>query len=294
MLSVPDIWDFSLGGLATLANDGIDGVRSGIRELEKHGYLTRRRIRDAGGRLGDIEYTIHEIPQPPNNGDPTRPPREPPPNSDSPILANPTSDSPTLEKPIQVLPTQENPTELNNNKALWSTNELNNKKHKPPCVPVEYPGQLTLDDTADASQQTECLTVQMAQGTGKPVTHTMTFVEQSFEQFWHLYPRKAGKKTAKKAWMSIKPDESLLATIMGALNTAVRYWNHHGVSLKHIPHPATWLNEERWEDELPVEKIAGNMGVAHAEKIGGEQTASIGANYTIGGEDDPYRTLMQG
>jgi hypothetical protein len=72
MLSVPDVWDFSLSGLATLASDGIDGVRSGIRELEKHGYLTRRRIRDAGGRLGDIEYTIHEIPQFPNSSDPAR------------------------------------------------------------------------------------------------------------------------------------------------------------------------------------------------------------------------------
>ena len=56
MLSVPDDWDYSLYGLSTLSSDGIDGVRSGIRELEKHGYLTRRRIRDAGGKLGDIEY----------------------------------------------------------------------------------------------------------------------------------------------------------------------------------------------------------------------------------------------
>ena len=58
MLSVPPDWDWSMAGLSTLASDGVDGVRSGIRELEKHGYLTRRRIRDAAGKLGDIEYTI--------------------------------------------------------------------------------------------------------------------------------------------------------------------------------------------------------------------------------------------
>jgi len=299
MLSVPDAWDFSLGGLATLASDGIDGVRSGIRELERQGYLTRRRIRDAVGRLGDIEYTIHEYPQPVNGGEPTHPSREPPPNSDSPTLENPMLEnpilaSPTLENPTQVLPTQENPRERSNEKALLSNKELNNKKHKPPCVPLEYPGQLTLDDTANPAQQAECLTVKTARGTGTPVNHTMTLVEQAFEQFWHLYPRKAGKKTARKAWASIKPDESLITKIMEALNAATRYWHHHGVAMKHIPHPSTWLNEERWEDELTIEQITGDMGAAHVEKNGGEQTASTGANYRIGGDNDPYRKLMQG
>lgn len=33
-----------------------------MKELEKHGYLTRHRIRYKNGQLGDVEYTIHERP----------------------------------------------------------------------------------------------------------------------------------------------------------------------------------------------------------------------------------------
>jgi hypothetical protein len=123
MLSVPPEWDWSMAGLATLASDGIDGVRSGIRELEKHGYLTRRRIRDACGKLGDIEYTIHEMPQTPQGGEPGQSPDEPPqsnpaaPVSDLPILEKPILENPTLEKPTQVLPTLENPMQLSNNQS---------------------------------------------------------------------------------------------------------------------------------------------------------------------------------
>ncbi|MDD6059658.1 MAG: helix-turn-helix domain-containing protein [Ruminococcus sp.] len=38
ILSLPPTWDYTLAGLAALANDGIDSVRSGIKELENSGY----------------------------------------------------------------------------------------------------------------------------------------------------------------------------------------------------------------------------------------------------------------
>ena len=42
MLSLPEDWDYTT--------------------MEKHGYLTRHRIRYKNGQLGDVEYTIHERP----------------------------------------------------------------------------------------------------------------------------------------------------------------------------------------------------------------------------------------
>ncbi|MCL2619516.1 MAG: hypothetical protein FWD97_01105 [Defluviitaleaceae bacterium] len=138
MLSVPPCWDWSMAGLATLASDGIDGVRSGIRELEKHSYLSRRRIRDESGRLGDIEYTIHEIPQNLLDNEPNRMPEvalhnphmssststnlDAPayaaplnspsnlPISDYPPLATPALESPSMASPTQARPTSGKPT----------------------------------------------------------------------------------------------------------------------------------------------------------------------------------------
>jgi len=63
MLSLPDTWDYSLKGLVTICGDGISSVRAGVTELEKHGYVVRRRMRDEHGRLADTEYSIFESPQ---------------------------------------------------------------------------------------------------------------------------------------------------------------------------------------------------------------------------------------
>ena len=125
----------------------------------------------------------------------------------------------------------------------------------------------------------------------------MTLVEheQQFEQFWLLYPRKVSKKAAKKAWIDINPDGILFSTIMTAIKTANQYWNHQGISLKHIPHPSTWLNEERWEDEYSAEQLISYAGIVPdggGNCKGGVHNATIGANYLIGGADDPYRELM--
>lgn len=122
-LSLPPDWDFTLAGLTYICQDGISSVRSGIAELEKHGYLTRRRIREANGQLSDIEYTIHEIPQKPDepNADNSGPPVDNPP----PVCEKPTSQKPICENPTQVFPTYGNRTELSNT-SNQCTHEIKN------------------------------------------------------------------------------------------------------------------------------------------------------------------------
>jgi hypothetical protein len=72
-----------------------------------------------------------------------------------------------------------------------------------------------------------------------------------FARFWAVYPRKEAKQTALKAFTKINPDEALLATILSAVerfkNTA--QWQEDGG--QYVPHPATFLNQRRWEDEPP-------------------------------------------
>jgi hypothetical protein len=64
MLSLPDDWDYSISGLATLSKDGKDSIMSALAELEKFGYLTRKRLTNEKGQFAGIEYNIFEIPQP--------------------------------------------------------------------------------------------------------------------------------------------------------------------------------------------------------------------------------------
>ena len=62
MLSLPDDWNYNMKGLARLSEDGLDSVRSTVNELERYGYVTRRRIRTETGRLADTEYLVRERP----------------------------------------------------------------------------------------------------------------------------------------------------------------------------------------------------------------------------------------
>ena len=70
-----------------------------------------------------------------------------------------------------------------------------------------------------------------------------------FDLFWTHYPRRVAKGAARKAWVKLQPDAALQARILDALTWQVRqpHWLKDGGSF--IPHPATWLRAERWEDE---------------------------------------------
>ena len=50
MLSLPPDWDYSIRGLATLNTDGIDGIRTAMKELEDEGYVVRVQSRDEKSR----------------------------------------------------------------------------------------------------------------------------------------------------------------------------------------------------------------------------------------------------
>jgi hypothetical protein len=85
--------------------------------------------------------------------------------------------------------------------------------------------------------------------------------DMGFTEFWDCYPRKVSKKNAQSAWAKIRPDKDLLQKMITAIKdqkTSPQWTRDNGDS---IPHPATWLNGERWNDE--TQRI-GSSGVDHA------------------------------
>ena len=73
----------------------------------------------------------------------------------------------------------------------------------------------------------------------------------AFSRWWAAYPRKVGKADALKAWLKLKPDPAVQTTILEAVARQRTWpqWVKNGGQF--IPHPATWLNGRRWEDEEP-------------------------------------------
>lgn len=94
MLSLPEDWDYTTRGLASICKEGVDSVCATVRELEAAGYIIRRRIRDKNGQMRGMEYTVLEQPQPPEQ--------------DKPSCAQPKQAKPKREKPVQANPAQLN------------------------------------------------------------------------------------------------------------------------------------------------------------------------------------------
>lgn len=98
-------------------------------------------------------------------------------------------------------------------------------------------------------------------------------VTARFAEFWEAYPRRQANAAALKAWLNLAPDETLTAAVLAGLQAArqSRQWLD-GV----IPHPATWLNGRRWEDDHR-EETNGHIG-----------GRSVGSDSRIGAATSPF------
>ena len=88
-----------------------------------------------------------------------------------------------------------------------------------------------------------------------------------FDRFYAAYPRKQGKSKAMDAFKKLSPDEALLNAMLSALEVqkTSAQWTKDGGQF--IPHPATWLNQRRWEDEAMPQN--GNGGMRKSRSLNG-------------------------
>ena len=81
----------------------------------------------------------------------------------------------------------------------------------------------------------------------KDISHSAD--DPAFTAFWSAYPRKVAKPAALKAWRSAK-SRPPLADLLAALDRhkGSEQWQ----AARFVPHPATWINGQRWDDQLPT------------------------------------------
>ena len=73
----------------------------------------------------------------------------------------------------------------------------------------------------------------------------------AFDRFWTVYPKKTAKAVAQKAFDKIAPDDALLDTMIKSVESFKKTQQWLKDDGQYIPNPTTWLNQRRWEDELP-------------------------------------------
>ena len=93
--------------------------------------------------------------------------------------------------------------------------------------------------------------------------------DDAFEMFWAVYPKKVDKQGAKRAFKKANVDITILLAALENHKRSAQWLKDGG---QFIPNPTTWLNQRRWESELPADRsvpkgASGELGTAEIEAI---------------------------
>jgi hypothetical protein len=82
-----------------------------------------------------------------------------------------------------------------------------------------------------------------------------------FERLWASYPKKVGRKAALKAFTRLDPGDAVLDVLIAAVERqkASVAWQKDGG--RFVPFLATWLNGERWRDELELQASEPRLAI---------------------------------
>lgn len=98
--SLPETWQYTISGLATLAGTGKDQIRSGLAELLEVGYLVKEQAHDEGGKFSGNIFVLQE--EAPLSGNPTTVYDQTVPLSGKPIPEKPSTGKPSTENPTLI------------------------------------------------------------------------------------------------------------------------------------------------------------------------------------------------
>ncbi|MBA2649680.1 MAG: hypothetical protein H0U75_08840 [Legionella sp.] len=91
-----------------------------------------------------------------------------------------------------------------------------------------------------------------------------------FLKFWESYPQKKSQHAAWEAFQHLNPDESLCQKMITALKAQIDHrtrLQQHGHWVAAWKHPANWLLQHCWKDELPMDLQQESHNAAHKNTI---------------------------
>jgi hypothetical protein len=102
------------------------------------------------------------------------------------------------------------------------------------------------DDSSTSCQQVVSLEVEVEVDKSRGRVE----IDDGFNMFWNMYPKKVGKGKAEIAWKKHRPDIEKVINTLSWQKEGKDWFAENG---KFIPHPTTWINGKRWLDEMPEE-----------------------------------------
>ena len=263
-LSFPDDWNYSTRGLAAICKEGVEAIGNTIKELEKAGYIVRRKLRGSNGRITDTEYVIYEQPQKPPAPDADGPDTTPP-GTAQPDTGNPDMVDPDAVGPDMDAPHTENPAQLNKYQSITqkSNTQRSNTHSFPPPAPspqvparpvegmkeifekradiqaqIDYELIVTPSNRAQVDEFVEimlevALTRTPTMKIGRDAEYPTAFVQQRFDQLTSIHIEKVMDGIRENTTQVRNARAYLLAALFNAPSTTD---NHYTMQVNHDLH----------------------------------------------------------
>lgn len=138
-----------------------------------------------------------------------------------------------------------------------------------PVNPQKNSSQATPDKLSEPQKENE------GKDTGKKKKPRKIDYTSSFLELWAIYPNKANKFKAFKAWSKIKEPGKIIGVMAQAISQQTidkARLKGNGDFCPEWPHLSTWLNGRRWEDE-PLE--ATTKKIHTPDPFAGEQRPDL-------------------
>lgn len=130
-------------------------------------------------------------------------------------------------------------------KARWRQSKQD-KGTRPTPVPPGHVADSARDTTGTDAVVTQLSALPDPTRPDLVKTSSSADADAAFDEFWTLYPRKVGKQKAKtKFAVAVKRCGDAAQVIEGLRNQLPKM---ERAEVKFIPHPATWLEQGRYED----------------------------------------------
>lgn len=128
-----------------------------------------------------------------------------------------------------------------------------------PDQPKRHDSAYSADPSAESHESSPSPRRVLGAGTGEQGNRGRTTLatadaapdtDEGFAEFWAAYPRKEKKPTAARAYKTLRRRHITHDTIMAGLRRHTTAWQAAGKERQYIPHPASWLNSEAFNDDL--------------------------------------------
>ena len=133
----------------------------------------------------------------------------------------------------------------------WKNQRAKQPDSSATSTPIDAPNSSAIEEPYTERNGTGTQTELERNGTESP--NPASGGPSAFEQFWNAYPKKIGKGAAEKAFAKAKKKPPI-AEIIEAVRRQGESKQWIDSDGQFIPNPATWINQERWGDEIKTDE----------------------------------------